>query len=114
MPSLNAIQAYRKSATHRGTRDQEASVFRLVNTALRRAQAVNPATMAQAVADNERLWITLMDLLIDPANQLPEQTRAALLSIGHAVRREVKATQPDLGFLIAVNDQIASGLSASG
>ena len=54
-----------------------------------------------------------MDLLSDGSNQLCEGTRAAILSVGHAVRREVKAAEPDLGFLIAINDQIASGLSGN-
>ena len=113
MPSLNAIQAYRKSATHRSIREQEAGVFRLVNRTLRNAQTASPTVMARAVADNERLWVTLMDILGDPSNQLPDNTRAALLSVGHAVRREVKAAEPDLGFLITINDQIASGLSGA-
>ena len=113
MPRLNVINAYKKSATHQSVREQEANVFRLVNTALRRAQQADPVILARAVADNERLWITVMDLLSDGSNQLCEGTRAAILSVGHAVRREVKAAEPDLGFLIAINDQIASGLSGN-
>lgn len=113
MPNVSALQAYRKSAAHRSVREQEADVFRFVNIALRNAQNASPTEMARAVADNERLWITVMDVLGDTSNQLPESTRATMLSIGHAVRREVKTVEPDLHFLIAINDQIASGLSGT-
>ena len=113
MRSLNATQAYRKSATHRNVREQEADVFRLVNRSLRNAQQGNPAVKAQAVADNERLWITVMDVLRDATNGLPMDTRAAILSIGHTVRREIKAIEPDFGFMIGINDQIAAGLTGS-
>ncbi len=111
MPSLSAVQAYRKSASHRTLREQEADVFYRVNASLRAACKDKPAAVARAIADDERLWITLMDVLTDPANGLPEETRAAILSVGHAIRREFKSTTPDLAFLIDMNEQIAAGLA---
>ena len=49
-----------------------------------------------------------------PANALPDQLRANLISLGRAVRREMDTTAPDLDFLIDVNEQVAAGLGAGG
>jgi flagellar biosynthesis regulator FlaF len=108
---VNAAQAYRKSASHRGLRDQEAEVFLRVNAVLRNAMQADPLTRSKAIADNEVLWICVMDLVRDPANQLPRLLRASILSVGHTVRRESSTPAPDLGFLIGINDQIAAGLT---
>ena len=105
-----AARAYQAANAHRSTRQQEADVFRHAIGALRAAQAGTSA-VARAVADNTRLWHTVMDLLRDPTNRLPDPIRANLLSIGHAVQREMRGADPDLGFLIEVNEQIASGLA---
>ena len=112
MSRLSAVTAYRKAASHRSSREQEAEVFSHVNAGLRRSAKGSPEA-ARALADNERLWITVMDVLNDPSNRLPENTRAGLLSIGHTVRRELKTAQPDLAFLITINEQISSGLAGS-
>ena len=111
MHGVKALQAYKKSATHRGIREQEADIFFRVNAILRSVS--DPHTMAgvKALADNDRLWITLLDVLADPSNALPLETRAKLISIGRAVRREHASPDPDLSFLIGVNAQIAAGLS---
>ena len=111
MRGLAAAQAYKKAATHRTVKEQEADVFRRVNGVLRGALEADGLTRAKALADNERLWITLMDVLRDPSNQLPAPLRASVLSVGHAVRREAAQPQPDLRFLIGINEQIAAGLA---
>ena len=112
MPGLNAANAYRKTAAYRSSREQEAEVFWRVNAKLRNS-AQNTLEAARALADNERLWITVMDLLRDPTNRLPAETRATLLSIGHAVRREVRAPEPDYAFLIGINEQVGAGLAGT-
>ena len=111
MRSVKAAQAYQRSATFRSTREQEADVFRRVNAQLRGAVAAEPLSRAKALADNERLWITLGDVLRDPDNKLPLPLRATMLSIGASVRREAASINPDIGFIIGVNEQIAAGLS---
>jgi flagellar biosynthesis regulator FlaF len=50
-------------------------------------------------------------LLRDPSNRLDEKLTGALTSITLAVQREMDAETPDLDFLIAVNENIAAGLS---
>ena len=113
MRGLTATRAYQQSARHRSVREQEADVFRRVNAALRTAQEGDALARVRALADNDRLWITLMDLMRDSANALPPAFRAAVISVGMAVQREAGTLRPDLGFLIGVNEQFASGLSGA-
>ncbi len=90
-------------------------MFRYVNAALRRAR--DGGTMiarVRALADNDLLWITVIGLASDPSNRLPPETRAGLVSIGLAVQREMQRENPDLEFLLTVNDNVASGLAAQG
>ena len=111
MRSVAAANAYRRSTSARGIREQEADVFLRMNAVLRGAQRQDILGRAKALADNDRLWTTLLDLLRDPANPLAPPLRASIISVGLAVQREVKRAEPDFGFLIGVNEQIAAGLS---
>ncbi len=108
-----AARAYEASSSHRGLRDQEADVFRRATGALRAAQAQGAIPRVRAIADNRRLWIAVIDLLRDRANALPQELRASIVSVGLAVQREMDRDAPDFDFLIAVNENIAAGLSGS-
>jgi flagellar protein FlaF len=108
-----AARAYSASAAHRSQRDQEADVFRHATAALRKGRNEGAAGRSKALADNGRLWITVIDLLRDPENALPEGLRASIISVGLAVQREMQRPTPDFDFLISVNDNIAAGLSGS-
>jgi flagellar protein FlaF len=114
MPSMTqATTAYRMAATRRSHREQEADVFRYASGALRAAACnLDPNQRVQAIADNRRLWSTVADLMRDPQNALPQDLRAAILSVGMAVQREMEHGIPDFDFLIAVNENIAAGLSS--
>ncbi len=114
MRSVAATFAYRRAATYRNPRQREAELFRTVNLALRKAQGAGSVSVARALADNELLWIAVMDLLRDPANLLPLNTKAAIMSVGHAARREMASKTPDLSFLIGLNEQISAGLGDPG
>lgn len=111
-----AARAYRTSAGHRSVREQEADVFRRANGALRSTRDPDTGTVARAraLADNRRLWSTVVDLMRDPDNALPEALRAQIVSIGLAVQRDMEGANPDWDFLIAINEQIAAGLSGQG
>lgn len=113
MRRLTGAAAYRQSAGHRDLRAQEVDVFLRVNAVLRSAGPDDVMARARAIADNERLWITVMDIMRDPANQLPMPIRTGLLALGHTVRKEHARETPDLAFLIGINEQIALGLSAA-
>jgi flagellar biosynthesis regulator FlaF len=47
----------------------------------------------------------------DPLNSLPPDLRASIVSVGLAVQREMANDKPDFDFLIAINENIAAGLS---
>jgi flagellar protein FlaF len=106
-----AVRAYASASERRSVREQEAEVFRRANAALRRArESEKRISWVRALADNDRLWITVLGLLNDPANELPEALRASIISVGLAVQREMQRESPNVDFLIAVNENIASGL----
>lgn len=114
MPVMSrARAAYQATSNQRSWREQEADVFRRTVGALKSAQSADLLTQVRALSDNRRLWITVGDLVRDPANGLPMQLRAAIASISLAVQREMAASQPDFGFLIAINEDIIAGLSGS-
>jgi len=106
-----ALRAYATAQAARNPREQEAEVFRHANALLKRAREGDARMRMRALADNARLWNTVIDLVQDPANALPVQLRAAIVSVGLAVRRELHAPVPDFAFLIAVNENIATGLA---
>ena len=107
----HAIQAYKTASRYRSQREQEADVFRQATAGLRSAQDATPIRQVRALADNRRLWMTVSDLLRDPTNALPEPLRAAILSVGITVQREMDQDQPDFNFLISINENIAAGLA---
>jgi flagellar protein FlaF len=107
-----AARAYETAATHRNQREQEADVFRRAIGALKAARDSGPIPRVQAIADNRRLWMTVADLMRDPLNSLPQDLRASIVSVGLAVQREMERELPDFDFLIAINENIAAGLSA--
>ncbi len=106
------VRAYQSAAGHRNPREQEADVFRHVIGVLRAAKA-DPRRRGGAVADNCRLWLMVGDVMRDPANAMPPPLRAQIVSVGQALQREMALPEPDLDFLIAVNENIAAGLSGA-
>jgi len=65
----------------------------------------------RALADNRRLWITVLDLMRDPSNALPQPLRASIISVGLAVQRDMEHESPDFDFLISINESITAGLA---
>jgi len=109
----HAARAYAAAATFRNPREQEADVFRRVNAALRSAREKGGMiARVRALADNDRLWLAVLGLVRDPANALPPELRASIVSVGLAVQREMQRDDPDFEFLISINDNVANGLSA--
>ncbi len=107
-----ATRAYQASSDHRSLRMQEADIFYRATGALRAATRGAAIDRARALADNRQLWLTVVGLVQDPANTLPAPVRASIISVGKSVQREMDARSPDFEFLIAVNENIASGLAA--
>lgn len=115
MKSATAARAYAAAAGHRSLREQEAELFGRANAGLRRARAGDSAiARVRALADNDLLWMTVLGLLRDPANALPDALRASIISVGLTVQREMQGEDPDFDFLIGVNENIAAGLAGRG
>lgn len=112
MLSQHAARAYQAAADTRTLREQEADVFRRATASLRAARGAGPVAQARAVADNRRLWSLVSILVLDAENQLPSSLRAQIASIGMVVQRELDAPEPDLDFVMGVNEQMAAGLSS--
>ena len=110
MRRMTATKAYESASRQRNLREQEADVFLRANAMLRGADQADDLLLSRALADNDRLWITLIDQLRDPGNTLPPPLRASIISVGLAVRREAARDKPDVNFLIGINAQIAAGL----
>jgi flagellar biosynthesis regulator FlaF len=106
-----AARAYDAASTHRSQRAQEADVFHRATGALKAAREAGPLPRVRAIADNRRLWLTVIDLMRDPLNALPLELRASIVSVGLAVQREMDRDSPDFNFLIAINENIAAGLA---
>lgn len=109
---MQASRAYQVSSESRSLRTQEADIFHRANGALRTALTGTELERVRAVADNRRLWLTVLGLVQDPENQLPVAVRASIVSVGRSVQREMDAASPDFDFLIAVNENVSAGLSA--
>ena len=110
MHGLNATRAYQARSADRNLREQEADVFRRATAALRRAQSGEEIDRVRAVADNRLLWSALVLLLKDPQNAMPAPLRGTIISVGMAVQRELDTDEPDLSFVIGINEQITAGL----
>jgi flagellar biosynthesis regulator FlaF len=106
-----ATRAYENASVFRSQREQEADVFRRAIGALRAARTAGPVARVRALADNRRLWMAVSDLMRDPASPLAPPLRAAIISVGLTVQREMDQESPNFDFLISINENIAAGLS---
>ena len=107
----DAARAYQAGASHRSMREQQADVFRWVNGGLRKGRGSDSVDRARALADNRRLWNTVVNLMQDPTNPLPAPLRGSIISLGMAVQRYMDRENPDFDFLIETNENIAAGLA---
>ncbi|MBM3588226.1 MAG: hypothetical protein FJX33_10570 [Alphaproteobacteria bacterium] len=110
MNMMHAQRADRMTRQATDPREHEADVVRRVTYALKEALEQEGIARARAITDNRRLWIALEASVRHPANQLPRETKIALLNTGRAVMREMESQAPDIGFMIEVNEQLAAGL----
>lgn len=98
----------------RPARDVEYDVFSRVTRMLRQAdRRGRSAATINAVHKNDELWTILAADLADPANGLPDEVKAGLLSLaGFSLRqgREVMAGNADTDALIEINMSVMKGL----
>jgi len=111
MNQMAGMRRYGAAQQTRSPREQEADVFRRVNYSLKAALTADPIERARAVADNRRLWFAVEAAMMHPANQLPDALKASIISLGRTAQRDMDTREPDLSFLINLNDQMIAGLS---
>jgi flagellar biosynthesis regulator FlaF len=114
MTLAEVMRAYGATRAALDPREQEADIIRRVTGGLRAVQGCDGPALMRAVADNRRLWLAMEAALVHPANQLPAAMRAGLISLGRAEQREMERPEPDIAFLIEVNEQVAAGLAGRG
>ncbi|MCQ4161045.1 flagellar biosynthesis regulator FlaF [Roseomonas sp. GC11] len=94
------------------SRAAEAAAFRHVCGSLRDATAQrNRASRAAAVRKTKRLWHAVLIAVAHPESPLPMPLRQGLATLGTSVLAELDRHEPDLAFLLAVNEQILAGLA---
>ena len=97
-------------------RAQERQAMDRVIELLRAARARGPGTreLIEALYYLRRLWAIFLDDLNNPDNELPDQLRAGIISIGIWMNKEidrVRAGQTsDLTAMIEINEIIRDGL----
>ena len=111
MNQMLGTRGYGATQRTRTLREQEADVFRRVNFGLKAALNGDAIDRARAIADNRRLWFAIEAALVNPENLLPEVTRVGIMRLGRGVQREMENPEPDIAFLININDQMIAGLS---
>jgi flagellar biosynthesis activator protein FlaF len=70
--------------------------------------------LCEAIYQNSRLWITILDDLVSPENRLPTDVKQRLASLGATSLthgRKVLAGQASIQLLIDINRAILTGLS---
>jgi flagellar biosynthesis regulator FlaF len=111
MNQMLGPRGYGATQRTRSLREQEADVFRRVNYSLKAALNGDAVDRARAISDNRRLWLAIEAALVNPENQLPETTRVGIMRLGRGVQREMENQEPDIDFLVNINDQMIAGLS---
>lgn len=115
--SSQALRAYGAASTLRSQKSQDAEVFRRINFKLRAASefpASEKLPRIRAVADNRNLWQAVVTLVRDPQNPLPVTLRAQIASVGQTVLNSCNSNDPNLEFMMSINEAIAAGLVGEG
>ena len=112
-----SVQAYQQAAQRaESPRDIEYRLFGQVTRALMDAAEVESSQIGarmDALDWNRRLWSVLSADCANPANQLPAQLRANIISLSMWVNRHTSAimrNEAEFGPLIDVNKMMMQGL----
>ena len=110
---LNAYQQALK--TTEDPRNTEYRLFAEITRDLMAAKerGVRDAQLIEAIDRNRQLWIMLATDCADDSNQLPKQTRAAIVSLSifvHKYSARVSRGAEDITDLIDINRTIMKGL----
>jgi len=116
-----SLQAYQQAATRaESPRETEYRLFAQVTLALMEAAKCDPTDIRgriDALDWNRRVWSVLGTACSDPANALPDQLRASIISLSIWVGKHTSAVirrQEDIEPLIDVNRMVMQGLRGPG
>jgi flagellar biosynthesis activator protein FlaF len=102
--------------SHQTMRTRECAAMDRVIGMLRAAREKGPQSreLVDALFYLRRLWVIFIDDLKDPNNELPDQLRAGIISIGIWMMREIDRVRggmsSDLTPMIEINELIRDGL----
>jgi flagellar biosynthesis activator protein FlaF len=102
--------------SHKAMRAREQAAMDRVIGMLRAAQEKGPQSRERvdALFYLRRLWMIFIDDLNDPNNELPDQLRAGIISIGLWMMKEIDRVREglsnDLTPMIEINELIRDGL----
>ena len=102
--------------SHQTMRARERAAMDRVIGMLRAAQEKGPLSREriEALFYLRRLWAIFIDDLKDPNNELPDQLRAGIISIGIWMMKEIERVRArvtdDLAPMIEINEIIRDGL----
>ena len=102
--------------SHQTMRARERAAMDRVIGMLRAAQEKGPLSRerVEALFYLRRLWAIFLDDLKDPNNELPDQLRAGIISIGIWMMKEIDRVRArvtdDLAPMIEINEIIRDGL----
>jgi flagellar protein FlaF len=122
MHAESAAAAYRRtSASTAAPAAIEADLLRRFAAEMRaaaRSRDKDFPRFAKALSQNLRLWTVFAAEALDDRNQLPIETRAAIVSLARFVRTHTQTilngdANADASALAEVNDNLASGLAPS-
>ena len=112
-----SLNVYQRTLKHtEDPRNTEYRLFAEITRDLLAAQqrGVVDTNLVEALDRNRRLWIALATDCADDNNQLPRETRGAIISLSIWVQkysREVTRCGEDISALIDVNRNIMKGLN---
>ncbi|TNE34945.1 MAG: flagellar biosynthesis regulatory protein FlaF [Alphaproteobacteria bacterium] len=112
-----SVAAYQKANQNaENPRQTEYRAFAIFTRAMEEVEEDDLVGRVKAVANNQRLWITLQKDLLLENNSLPNELKAQLLSIAFWVSRysrQAMKGEAALDPLITVNKQIMDGLKGN-
>ncbi len=114
-----SLQAYQKTIqTTASPRQTEYRLFAEITGELLKAQdsGKRDASLVEALDRNKRLWMALAGDCRSPGNQLPDQTKASIISLSLFVNKHSSAVvrgEEDIEDLIEINRIIMQGLNGA-
>lgn len=117
MTAVHALNADGAASIPRSQKSQEAEIFQRMNFRMRSASEyplLEKLLRVRAVADNRNLWQAAITLLRNPENPLPVELRAQIASVRQSVLNSCNSGEPDIDFMMTINQAIADGLAGEG